>query len=172
MDKLTTEWFVAYLIVGVAASLGVLGFPRLKEIDLKSGKLILGQASQEDLPLAPSVLAHDPTAPALHEGMSPCEVFPGKWQNSYSTKSSSTKFRSEVFEIKDGNQYWVDDRHIFDIAKLRTDPATGRVTFVKVELDGQRRIIEVILTFEKPGKLSGIETGNGPARKVKYKRIA
>ncbi len=108
----------------------------------------------------------------LHEGLTAEQLFPGIWNNSYSTKKDGTKFRSEPFEIRSTNQYWTGDSHVFDIQKLKIDPQTFRVSFTKSDVRKAGRKIEAVVTLDEPGKFSGIETGNGPARKVKYTRLS
>jgi hypothetical protein len=94
------------------------------------------------------------------------DIFIGKWSNVYTYNNKTGK---EIFEIRDGNKYIVNEIHYFNIEDFYWDAANKILKFVKVAIrpHDNRRIVNV-LTQINDKCYQGYENNSLP---VLYTRI-
>jgi hypothetical protein len=93
-------------------------------------------------------------------------MFPGKWLNEYELKDG--RKGKEIVEVKNGNQYYANGRHFFDLEGVSIDRQRGLMKFRKVSVTGDGRKAFNTLKIINMNKYSGVETRG---TKIIYKRI-
>ena len=74
----------------------------------------------------------------------------------------------EYVEIKDGNKYYSNSKHVFDIDFFEYDQQKNLIKFRKTGLKNDKRKLMNILTLKDNRLYEGIENDNV---KIKYERI-
>lgn len=93
------------------------------------------------------------------EFITPSDIFKGNWANTYIDEKGDSG--TEVFIIKNENEYWMGNNHEFDIIEL--DVAGRKISFIKRKKSTGVRLINNL--FYMSNKLiEGIEDG----RPIKY----
>jgi len=92
-------------------------------------------------------------------------MFPGKWLNEYELKDG--RRGKEVVEVKNGNQYYANGRHYFDLESVSIDKVNGTIKFRKIGKGDDRKAFNSLKIISKD-KYGGVET-NGT--KITYTRI-
>jgi hypothetical protein len=94
------------------------------------------------------------------------DLFIGKWSNVY---TFNNKIGKEIFEIRDGNKYFINEIHYFNIEDFYWDSTNKILKFVKVAIrpHDSRRLIN-ILTQINDKCFQGYENNSVP---VVYTRI-
>jgi len=96
----------------------------------------------------------------------PDGLFRGRWKNTYMDKSGRPV--EEEFEIRDTCQYYVKNKHVFNVIDFHHDSRSGRIKFRKVGVDRNApRDLLNDLTQVHAGMLEGTE----PSSRVHYERI-
>jgi hypothetical protein len=90
-------------------------------------------------------------------------IFRGKWINEFQFQNGEKG--KERFQIKNNNQYFIDDKLMFRLDKIFISKDRETIRFTKNGVnDGDSRILQNLIKLESPGIYSGDEIGN----KVKY----
>ncbi len=113
----------------------------------------------EDLQHAFSVQTMD-----LPMGDTPATFFSGIWRNRY---SNIRRRGEEEFHIRDENQYYLGENHVFDIIDFKVDTTDRLVTFKKIRIGKPTRKV-VMLHIINDRLLKGTET---PDYNVVYSRL-
>lgn len=93
-------------------------------------------------------------------------IFPGQWQSEFD--APHIKGTEPGIEIKEGNKYFVDGKHWFDIQNFKISSDQKRITFTKYGLGEDKRIIFNDLKVLKLGEVyTGFEL-----EKLDNKKIA
>lgn len=93
-------------------------------------------------------------------------MFPGKWLNEYQLRDGRTG--NEILEIRNGNQYYVQGRHLFNLDSISVDRDNGIIKFRKVGLKDDNRKAFNTLKIINENKYEGAEPGG---TKITYTRI-
>lgn len=93
-------------------------------------------------------------------------IFPGKWRNIYVLKDGRSG--SEDIEIRDGNKYFINGKHVFNLESISINLKKRKVKFKKVGVPPDNRYAFNdlrIITLRK--KYAGLEDGT---TKITYYR--
>ncbi len=96
----------------------------------------------------------------------PDELFRGRWKNTYTNRSGEVA--EEEFEIRGTDQYYVKNRHVFNVIDFHHDSRSGRIKFRKVGVGRDQRDLMNDLVQVDARTLEGTEMS---LHKVRYQRI-
>jgi hypothetical protein len=88
-------------------------------------------------------------------------LFPGKWTSRYTLNGRTGSDRD--IEIRDGNKYYVGNKHWFNIEDLKVDVDSKKVSFKKVGIGADRRVASnELVIIELAEVYQGIEEPDTP----------
>ena len=94
-------------------------------------------------------------------------LFPGKWKNIYMIADGSSG--SEEFEIREGNKYVINGKHMFNLENISIDLKKKKIKFKKVGIPPDNRFANNDINILEIGKkYEGLEDGT---TKISYYRI-
>lgn len=101
-------------------------------------------------------------------------IFPGQWKNEHKRPNTSGVELDIEVEIKDGNKYYTQGRHWFNIEKFKITPDRRQITFIKKGIGNDSRRLVNELDVLKLGEVyAGFEYHEGDKNMIPitYSRV-